>query len=67
MWFLMSTDKELFMYLSDLEDEIALWRKELEYHECFLSWMNLWDEFIYFRTNAHLEQNEDEPFLHYTL
>ena len=64
---MMSTDKELFLHLSGLEDELVLWRKELEYHECFLSWMNLWDEFIYFRTNAHLEQTEDEPFPHYTL
>ena len=46
---MMSTDKELFLHLSDLEDELVLWRKELEYHECFLSWMDLWDEFIYFR------------------
>lgn len=64
---MMSTDKELFLHLSDLEDELVLWRKELEYHECFLSWMDLWDEFIYFRKNAHLEQTEDEPFPHYTL
>ena len=64
---MMSTDKELFLHLSDLEDEPVLWRKELEYHECFLSWMDLWDEFIYFRKNAHLEQTEDEPFPRYTL
>ena len=64
---MMSTDKELFLHLSDLEDELVLWRKELEYHECFLSWMDLWDEFIYFRKNAHLEQTEDEQFPHYTL
>ena len=64
---MMSTDKELFLHLSDLEDELVLWRKELEYHECFLSWMDLWDEFIYFRKNAHLEQAEDEPFPRYTL
>ena len=64
---MMSTDKELFLHLSDLEDELVLWRKELEYHECFLSWMDLWDEFIYFRKKAHLEQTEDEPFPRYTL
>ena len=63
----MSIDKELFLHLSDLEDELALWRKEFEYHECFLSWMDLWDQFIYYRKNAHLEQTEDEPFPRYTL
>ena len=41
---MMSTDKDLFLHLTDLEDELVLWRKELEYHECFLSWMDLWDE-----------------------
>ena len=63
----MSADKELFLHISALEEDLALWTKELEYHKDFLTWRGLWDDFIYFRNNAYLEQNEDEPFPHYTL
>ena len=63
----MTYDDELYQHIADLNDEIKIWTKELEYHSSFLTWMDLWDDFIYFRMNAHLEQDEDGPFPRYVL
>lgn len=58
---------ELYQHILDLQEEIDHNTKELRYMEDFLSWMSLWDMYIYFRKNAHQEQNEDEPFPRYVL
>ena len=62
-----ATYDELYQSFLSLRDEIDRGSKELQYLEDFLSHMDLWDDFIYFRLNAHLEQNEDEPFPRYVL
>ena len=58
----MITKKDLYQHIQDLEMELDLQTTEFEYLHGFLSWMGLWDDFIFFRTNAHPEQSEDEPF-----
>lgn len=59
--------EELYLHMKDLEDELRRDRVELTYYADFLSWMDLWDAFIYFRRNARLEQDPDEPFPRYVL
>lgn len=65
----MNYDREyaLYLHMKDLEDELLNDQKELQYFSDFLSWMNLWDDFIYFRKNAYLMQDPDEPFPRYVL
>lgn len=58
---------ELYWHVLDLQDEIDHDTKELQYMRDFLTWMDLWNDFIYFRMNAQLEQDEDEPFPRYIL
>ncbi len=58
----MTTKQDLYQHIHDLEAEIEFWTTELEYLHGFLSWMGLWDDFIFFRTHAYLDQSEDEPF-----
>lgn len=58
----MTTYQELYQHILDLETDLDFQTTELNCLYGFLSWMNLWDEFIYFRNHAHSEQNEDEPF-----
>lgn len=58
---------EMYLHIKDLEDDFAFSSKELKYLEDFLSWMDLWDSFVYFRMNAHLEHDEEEPFPRYVL
>ena len=60
-------EQELYLHMKDLEEELHHDRKELRYFSDFLSWMNLWDVFIYFRKNAYLVQDPDEPFPRYVL
>jgi hypothetical protein len=60
-------EHELYLHMKELEDELLNDQKELQYFGDFLSWMNLWDDFIYFRENAHLMQDPDEPFPRYVL
>ena len=65
----MNYDREhaLYQHMKELEDELLNDQKELQYFGDFLSWMNLWDDFIYFRKNAFLMQDPDEPFPRYVL
>ena len=63
----MTVNDELFQHILDLQEDIDRFAKELQYINDFLSQMDLWDEFIYFRTNARLEHNEDDPFPRYVL
>ena len=42
----MTTKKDLYQHIHDLEAEIDLWTTELEYLHGILSWMDLWDDFI---------------------
>jgi len=58
---------ELYRHILDLQDEIDRNEKELQYMKDFLTWTDLWNDYIYFRTNAHSEHNEDEPFPRYVL
>lgn len=63
----MKYEEELFQYLDSIRSDIDFYTLELEYMESFLTWMHLWDNYLYFRQNARLEQNEDEPFPRYVL
>lgn len=60
-------EHELCLHMKYLEDELHNDQKELQYFGDFLSWMGLWDDFIYFRKNAYLMQDPEEPFPHYVL
>lgn len=60
-------EQELYLHMKDLEEELHHDQKELQYFADFLSWMDLWDDFIYFRKNACLIQDPDEPFPRYML
>lgn len=60
-------EQELYLHMKTLEEDLCHDRKELQYFSDFLSWMNLWDDFIYFRKNAYLVQDPDEPFPRYVL
>ena len=63
----MTKKDELSQHVIDLQNEIKYQAQELQYMADFLSWKDLWDEFVQFRVNAHLEQDESEPFPHYVL
>ena len=63
----MTRYEELYQHILDLQDEIDHDTKELQYMKDFLTWMDLWNDFIYFKMNALLEQDEDEPFPRYVL
>lgn len=58
---------ELYRHILDLEEEIARNEIELQYMGDFLTWQDLWNDYIYFRINAHSEHTEDEPFPRYVL
>ena len=58
---------ELYQHINELQDDINRKTKELQYLHDFLSWENLWEEYAYFRMNAHLEHNENDPFSIYVL
>lgn len=60
-------NNDLYHHCLDLQDEVDHDSKELMYLWDFLSWMDIWDDFIYFRTYAHLEQDEDDPFPRYVI
>lgn len=63
----MTNMEEMYQHILDLEDDIRHMSDELTYFESFLSWMDLWDDFIYFRTCSHPEQDEEDPFPRYVL
>lgn len=63
----MTRKDELSQHVIDLQNEIDYQAQELQYMADFLSWKDLWDEFLTFRTSAHLEQSDDEPFPRYVL
>lgn len=63
----MSVKDEQYQHILDLQNEIDCLTKELQCMSDFLSWTDSWDEFVQFRVNAHLEQDESEPFPHYVL
>lgn len=60
-------EQELYLHMKDLEEELLHDQKELQYFADFLSWMDLWNVFVYFRENARLVQDPDEPFPRYML
>ena len=53
-------EQELYLRMKDLEEELLHDQKELQYFADFLSWMDLWNVFVYFRENARLVQDPDE-------
>ena len=63
----MTRYEELSRHILDLQDEIDHNTKELRYMKDFLTLMDLWDDFIYFRLNTHPVQDENEPFPRYIL
>ena len=63
----MTRYNELYQHILDLQDELDRDSRELWYMRDFLTWTDLWNDYIHFRMNAHLEYSEDEPFPRYVL
>ena len=58
---------EMSDFLSDVLDEQRRDSEELRYLKDFIHYQELEEEYLYFRRNAHEEENSDLPFLHLTL
>ena len=58
---------EMSDFLSDVLDEQRRDSEELRYLKDFIHYQELEDEYLYFRRNAHEEENSDLPFPHLTL
>ena len=54
-------------FLSDVLNEQRRDSEELRYLKDFIHYQELEDEYLYFRRNAHEEENSDLPFPHLTL
>ena len=58
---------EMSDFLSDVLDEQRRDSEELRYLKDFIHYQELEEEYLYFRRNAHEEENSDMPFPHLTL
>ena len=58
---------EMSDLLSDVLDEQRRDSEELRYLKDFIHYQELEEEYLYFRRNAHEEENSDLPFPHLTL
>ena len=58
---------EMSDFLSDVLDEQRRDSEELRYLKDFIHYQELEEEYLYFRRNAHEEENSDLPFPHLTL
>lgn len=58
---------EMSDFLSDVLNEQRRDSEELRYLKDFIHYQELEDEYLYFRRNAHEEENSDLPFPHLTL
>ena len=58
---------EISDFLSDVLDEQRRDSEELRYLKDFIHYQELEEEYLYFRRNAHEEENSDLPFPHLTL
>ena len=58
---------EMSDFLSDVLDEQRRDSEELRYLTDFIHYQELEEEYLYFRRNAHEEENSDLPFPHLTL
>lgn len=59
--------QEMNEYLLDLIEENKRMETELEYLRGFINYKSLDEEFVYFRKNAHEEQDPNFPFPYLTL
>lgn len=58
---------EMSDFLSDVLNEQRRDSEELRYLKDFIHYQELEEEYLYFRRNAHEEENSDLPFPHLTL
>ena len=58
---------EMSDFLSDVLDEQGRNSEELRYLKDFIHYQELEEEYLYFRRNAHEEENSDLPFPYLTL
>ena len=58
---------EMSDFLSDVLDKQRRDSEELRYLKDFIHYQELEEEYLYFRRNAHEEENSDLPFPHLTL
>lgn len=58
---------EMSDFLSDVLDEQRRNSEELRYLKDFIHYQELEEEYLYFRRNAHEEENSDLPFPYLTL
>ena len=58
---------EMSDFLSDVLDEQRRDSEELRYLKDIIHYQELEEEYLYFRRNAHEEENSDLPFPHLTL
>ena len=59
--------EEMSDFLSDVLDEQRRDSEELRYLKDFIHYQELEEEYLYFRRNAHEEEDSDLPFPHLTL
>ena len=59
--------EEMNDFLSDVLAEQKRSHEELRYLRDFVHYQELEEEYLYFRNNAHEEENSDLPFPHLTL
>ena len=59
--------EEMSDFLSDVLDEQRRNSEELRYLKDFIHYQELEEEYLYFRRNAHEEENSDLPFPYLTL
>lgn len=59
--------EEMSGFLSNVLDEQRRDSEELRYLKDFIHYQELEEEYLYFRRNAHEEENSDLPFSYLTL
>lgn len=59
--------EEMSDFLSNVLDEQRRDSEELRYLKDFIHYQELEEEYLYFRRNAHEEENSDLPFPYLTL
>ena len=59
--------EEMGDFLSDVLDEQRRNSEDLRYLKDFIHYQELEEEYLYFRRNAHEEENSDLPFPYLTL
>ena len=63
----MKSSQRIYLHIPGLKRDLLSMQEEIMYLEDFLTEMDLWSEFAYFRKKARLEESPDEPFSRYTI